>query len=407
MKKVDLVLFIGQSNMAGRGEATTKLELNAGLEYRAISSPNKLYPIEEPFGVNENNPDGIYDVFDNTKKAKTGSLVTSFCNAYYAITHTTIVGVSASKGGSPISEWQIDSSQGYLKDAIERLTAAKVFLQDNGYDIQHTFALWCQGESDGDLGTTKEEYVKMFGKVWSELHKVIPNMFIIKIGECNIEGSYRRYDEIRTAQDIIINTYENIYLASDSFFGLREKDLMKDAFHYKQVGYDLCGADAGTRVGLIIQDKKHIVITGSIGSGKSTLLNQLTSRLGVKEVIPGVVTWNVPGKAVYMRKVGSEESEMIGECNPNSLSKTNRMQPVLDGFNIYGISLLEKLINDDSEWITIDEIGYLESASLPYLEKLSELFEQKRVMAVVRKQDIKHINDIIQRKDSLVIDLDD
>lgn len=252
MKKADLVLFIGQSNMAGRGEPTTRLESNAGLEYRAISSPNRLYYIEEPFGVKENNPDGIYDVFDNKINAKTGSLVTSFCNAYYKITHTTIVGVSASKGGSSISEWQIDSPKGYLKDAIERLTAAKEYLQNNDYDIQHTFALWCQGETDGDLGTTKEEYVNMFGSMWSELHKVIPNMFIIKIGECNIEGSYRRYDEIRIAQDIILNTYENIYLASDAFFGLREKGLMKDAFHYKQVGYDLCGTDAGTKVAQIL-----------------------------------------------------------------------------------------------------------------------------------------------------------
>ena len=63
MKKVDLVLFIGQSNMAGRGESTTKLSPEVGLEYRAISSPNALYPMEEPFGVNENNPDGISDVF--------------------------------------------------------------------------------------------------------------------------------------------------------------------------------------------------------------------------------------------------------------------------------------------------------------------------------------------------------
>ena len=99
-------------------------------------------------------------VFDDGIKAKTGSLVTSFCKAYYEMTHMSIVGVSASKGGSSISEWQIDSPQGYLKDAIERVIAAKNYLQDNDYVIQHTFALWCQGETDGDLGTTKEEYLK-------------------------------------------------------------------------------------------------------------------------------------------------------------------------------------------------------------------------------------------------------
>lgn len=242
--------------MAGRGETAAKINPNAGMEYRAVSSPNRLYPIEEPFGLNENKPGGIYDVFDNGIKAKTGSLVSSFCNAYYEITHTTLVGVSASKGGSSISEWQPDSPKAYLKDAVERINSAKKYLQDNGYEIRHTFALWCQGETDGDIGTTKEEYLKKFGTMWAELHKVIPEMYIIKIGECNIEGSYRKYDVIRSAQDIIPNTFPDVYLASDAFFGLREKGLMKDAYHYKQEGYDLCGTDAGTRVARFIAVKE-------------------------------------------------------------------------------------------------------------------------------------------------------
>lgn len=49
----------------------------------------------EPFGVNENNPDGIYE-----PGMKTGSMVTAFMNAYYTRANTSIIGVSASKGGS-------------------------------------------------------------------------------------------------------------------------------------------------------------------------------------------------------------------------------------------------------------------------------------------------------------------
>ncbi|MCQ2527411.1 MAG: nucleoside-triphosphatase [Lachnospiraceae bacterium] len=155
-----------------------------------------------------------------------------------------------------------------------------------------------------------------------------------------------------------------------------------------------------------MRDKKHIVISGAIGSGKSTLLKSLRDKMGLGDNAPGLITWSVKEKAVYMCKVGSDETVVVGEYNPRSLLPRNRMQPVQDGFNINGVSMLEAMINGASEWVTIDEIGYLERDCQPYIDKLMELFERKRVIAVVRKQDIKHINDIMNRDDALVIDLD-
>lgn len=100
----DLFLFMGQSNMAGRGvtnekwqQKAPKLIEGAGVEFRAISNPAKLYEIEEPFGVYENNPEGIFE-----PGMKTGSMVTAFVNAYYEKTGRSILAVSASKGGSVI-----------------------------------------------------------------------------------------------------------------------------------------------------------------------------------------------------------------------------------------------------------------------------------------------------------------
>jgi len=154
-----------------------------------------------------------------------------------------------------------------------------------------------------------------------------------------------------------------------------------------------------------IQNKRHVVITGDIGSGKSTLLKELREKMGLDDSVPGLITWNVKEKAVYMRKADDDEVVVIGEYNPHSHSERNRMQPVPDGFNKHGVSILEEFINATSEWVTIDEIGFLERDCQPYIDKLTELFERKRVMAVVRKQDIKHINDIIQRTDAYVIDL--
>ena len=67
-KEYDLFLFCGQSNMAGRGitseewpEEAPSITPGAGLEYRAISDPECLHPVQEPFGAEENNPEGIYE----------------------------------------------------------------------------------------------------------------------------------------------------------------------------------------------------------------------------------------------------------------------------------------------------------------------------------------------------------
>lgn len=67
---------------------------------------------------------------------------------------------------------------------------------------------------------------------------------------------------------------------------------------------------------------------------------------------------------------------------------------------------MTRLIGDSSEWVTIDEIGYLENSSYKYLEKLSEVYERKRVLVVLRKQELTHIQAILNRKDVTVIDLD-
>lgn len=155
-----------------------------------------------------------------------------------------------------------------------------------------------------------------------------------------------------------------------------------------------------------IQDKKHIVITGGRGSGKTTLLNAIRDSEGPLNCAPGLVTWAEPGKAVFAKELGQEKQVTVGEFDPNSLSPENRMKPVPDGFDVYGVSVLDNLINSDSEWVTIDEIGYLEGTSPLYLRKLEELFNRKRVLAVLRKQKIKHINDIIKREDAFMIDLD-
>lgn len=245
MMTVDLFLFMGQSNMAGRGIVTDEhregvplLVEGAGYEYRAVSSPGRLYPIEEPFGRLENHEGGIDD-----GDMKTGSLVTAFANTYYEKTGIPIVGVSASKGGSRIDQWQPDGD--FLKDTVERFRAADAYLAENHYTVRHRFMLWCQGESDGDVAKPGEiyraEFERMLGVM---LNEGVEKCFLIRIGRYNGTLGYD-YREIMTVQEEIAGTDPNVVMVSTAFAGMKGRGLMKDEFHYYQEAYNIVGQEAG------------------------------------------------------------------------------------------------------------------------------------------------------------------
>ena len=223
MEIYDLILFAGQSNMAGRGIVTDKwpqkapvLVKGAGYEYRAITAPDRLCPIEEPFGADENNPDGIFE-----PGMKTGSMVTAFVNEYYKLTHIPVLAVSASKGGSSISEWQ--GNNDFLSDAIARYRKATEYAQKNHIEIRHKYVLWCQGETDGDRATDIEAYGKLF-------------------------------INIRNKQLDIAKSMENIVLVCDEFHKMKARGLMKDDFHYYQEAYNEVGKIAGKTAGAFVMD---------------------------------------------------------------------------------------------------------------------------------------------------------
>lgn len=243
--QVDLFLFMGQSNMAGRGLVTKMraqgvppLIEGAGYEYRAVSAPGRLYAIVEPFGCCENRSDGIDD-----GNMKTGSLVTAFVNAYYEQTGVPVVGVSASKGGSAIAQWQPGGA--FLTDAMGRFRDAVRYLDENGYELRHKYMLWCQGETDGDLGTSAEQYRKQFKRMLEEMKRAgVETCFLIRIGHYNGAGP-QDYSEIMAAQDVLASVREDVVMVSTAFAEMKERGLMKDEFHYYQQAYNEVGAEAG------------------------------------------------------------------------------------------------------------------------------------------------------------------
>lgn len=244
-KTTDLFLFMGQSNMAGRGvvcerwsEPAPFLTEGAGYEYRAVSSPDCLHIAAEPFGRAENREDGIHD-----GERKSGSMVTSFINAYYEETGMPVVGVSASKGGSSILQWQPEGA--FLQDVKKRLDSCRQFLKRDGWTVRHTGMLWCQGETDGDHGMSGMEYQEYFQNMWQEMKRQgVQTCFLVLIG--NYNGTEQiDYQEIQQAQRELAGGNEDIILVDESFPEMKQRGLMKDFFHYYQAAYNEVGTNAG------------------------------------------------------------------------------------------------------------------------------------------------------------------
>ena len=148
--------------------------------------------------------------------------------------------------------------------------------------------------------------------------------------------------------------------------------------------------------------KRHLILTGTRARGKSTLLKEL-----FPETLPGLTTWAEPKQAVYLQDNLTSETAQVGAFDETLPGPENQMALLQDGFISLGVAALERCMESDSPWISIDEIGYLEANCQPYGKALGKLLEKKQVAAVVRKQNLPFLEELCARDDAFVIDLED
>lgn len=246
LKEADLMLFMGQSNMSGAGgnaEEAPELIKGAGYEYRAITQPEELCILAEPFGENEHK-EGFLD--DRGLIPRGGSLVTAFVNSYYKQTKERVVAVSASRGSARISSF----NKYLLEDAIERLENAKRVMSEQQVNIRHIYMVWLQGETDAYLGVSEEEYIGEMQKMLFTLQPYgVEKCFVIQIGNGIMEGKAFDAASMQLTQEKLCETDENFVLVSTLGKTLSEPPYMEDGIHFTQKALNLLGEDAGNRAG--------------------------------------------------------------------------------------------------------------------------------------------------------------
>lgn len=71
-----------------------------------------------------------------------------------------------------------------------------------------------------------------------------------------------------------------------------------------------------------------------------------------------------------------------------------------------GVQLLRRTLYAPGTWVCVDEIGFLEEASPLYQQAMWQLFEHKRVLAALRKEELPFLIRLRSRADCLLLDLD-
>lgn len=248
---VDIIMFMGQSNMSGcGGDASQAPVVNpgSGYDFRAISDPTRLYSIAEPFGINENQVGGIVE-YPGGKK---GSLVSAFANTYYKETGVPVIAVSASAGATTTEYW---TRQAIVNDFVERHQRAKIWLEGNDYYVRNQYVIWLQGESDADKGITAAQYTENMDNIIRPLFiNGIQKVFIIRPGRTIDKVNY--FDAIIKAQTEMCKTSGYYALASTMLSGFGTT-YMVDQWHYNQTALNMLGEDAAKNVAYYVNNRKE------------------------------------------------------------------------------------------------------------------------------------------------------
>lgn len=268
MKKIDVLIFGGQSNMQGQTECLSETEVVEGAyEYKWLT--DEVIPLSNPVGENVRF-DGMRDCITAQQLSKkplvevletyvllaswceNTNLVPSFCRAYLSRIKgedKKVLAVHTAKGSTRIDEW-LPGTKGY-RALLEKSMAAIEKIKEN-YEIAHIFFIWLQGESDAIAGVRKQEYKEKLGLLNEALRTdlCIQKFGIIRVGRFTNDD---RDWEIINAQNEMCEEQTEFLMLTDIATQLNRKSEYMNptvAGHYSARGLEVLGTEAGKALGI-------------------------------------------------------------------------------------------------------------------------------------------------------------
>lgn len=259
MKKMDIIIFGGQSNMQGQSETLTNTDVvQNAYEYKLLE--HRAVPLRNPVGENVKYDMSLGDaVSQETDLRKwleehvlgaacygNTNLVPAFCKSYIANCEekAEVLAVHAAKGSTQIIEW-LPGTRGYGA-IVEKSRSAIDFAKKN-YEIRKIYFVWLQGESDAIARMSKNTYKENLLLLSKSLEKdlKIEQFGVIRVGRFTNDD---RDLEIIGAQDEICKENDNFTMLTEIATNLNEiKDYMNPNVrgHYSAKGLEKLGEEAG------------------------------------------------------------------------------------------------------------------------------------------------------------------
>lgn len=248
-----MFVMSGQSNMQGQSESgPLPLELPQYKAYEYKLLTNSLTTVKHPFGE---------DIGDLLLQAHQGwgSLSPKFAESYYYTSGIPTLMIGASKGGTNLSEWsKVGVGANRYAKLVEKVNNAKIAANANGLTIKSKNLVWLQGESDGIINTTKEDYKQRFLVFWNNLKADcgLEKCFIIRVAkffEHNVIPIIQAQEELANENsDIIMVTRITGTFTGNPLY-------MQGIDHYTNMGYDLLGTVAGKNIANYMMGKSIIL----------------------------------------------------------------------------------------------------------------------------------------------------
>ncbi len=256
MKKTDLIIFSGQSNMEGEAERMPEdnAPVEGALEYRYLE--NKLVPLKHPAGETISNDGKFFlprhrDGWGTTQNCallgawrKRTNPVPFFCKSYVKASGRNVIAVHAAKGGTTIDYWQ-RGALGYEMLCKKARKAIELT------QPEHVYFVWLQGESDALAKKSKDEYKKQMVALYESLQE---DLGVEKFGNILVgRFSMDEYDfEIINAQKEVCREHDGFIMLTEiteEIFYI-DKYMNPEAFgHYSTSGQELIGLLAGKKLG--------------------------------------------------------------------------------------------------------------------------------------------------------------
>lgn len=241
---VDVIVFCGQSNMTGVGDASAApaLTQGAGYAFNYITDRQNFSVIEEPFGYGQ---DDSY--FLNGDYCR-GSMITAFANAYYKQTNTPIIAVPASCVGSGSVSW----AENRYKGVIQRVNAAVKLAKKKGLTVGHVYMVWMQGENDAFADMTASWHKKNLKSMVKNIKRKtsVEACMVISIANYSLDAQIgKNFRRIQKAQTSLCQTNDNFVLISTKAASLSASYFREDGIHILQNGLNKIGTEAGKNAG--------------------------------------------------------------------------------------------------------------------------------------------------------------